>query len=168
MPAPDFQTLYDLETQLEVMWKAVLQPKVTAILASAIVYTTRDPLTKKPNRVDLSVTIGAPLSQMTTANQARPKQQPNAFDFAISAVVCTSRAEGAASVTHGPLRGVVRYALSAGARLATDQNLPYLQILDLLPFGGTPQVYDEKQTDKTELVFSGKVAIRNDAWPAQA
>lgn len=168
MPAPDFPTLYDFETQIEDAFKSAIIGLLTANNLIASVYVSQDPLTKTTPRIELSVSMGAALSQMTTKGQANPKQNPNASEFTISAVIATTRLlpddDGG---IHGPLRGLVRYALSAGAKQIGDANLSFLQILECLPVGGTPQVVDEKNTDKTELVYGGKIAIRNEAWPSQ-
>lgn len=169
MAAPDFFTLYDWETQLEGAGKAVLDATLTAAGIDATVYTSQSPDIKETPRVELQFLPGRALDQRTAQGQANPKIVPNAFEGIIYARVITTRPiDQGGALLHGTLRGLVRFAFSAGAKAFTGANLPYLQILDMLPEAGAHQLFTEKEQDITELAFYLKWAIRNDAWPSSA
>lgn len=169
MPAPDFQTVYDFETAIEEAFAPALVSLIAAAGLHATVVTARNRQFKDTPRVELYAAVGGVLTQRTTAAQARPKEQPNAFEFTLTAVVVTTRSIVTDNAEeHGPLRGLVRYALSAGARQITDSNLPWHQLLDFLHGGSSPQLYDEKDNDKTEMTYVGHIAVKNSAWPAQS
>lgn len=168
MTAPDFPTVYDLETAIEEAFGPALAGLITEFGLHATVVTSRNREFMDTPRVELYAAVGGVLSQRTTANQARPKEQPNAFDITLTAVVVTTRSIVAEnSEEHGPLRGTVRYAFSAGWRAISDSNLPWHQLMDFLPAGSTPQLLDAKDNDKTELTYAGKIAVKNTAWPVQ-
>jgi hypothetical protein len=169
MPAPNFQTLYDFETPLEDAFAAALVGLLAGVPLVATVSTARNRSFQGTPRIELYASGGGVLTQRTTANQARPKETPNAFEFQLVAAIVTTRSVLAGnSSIHGPLRGLVRYALSAGARQIGDANLLYHQILNMVPAGSTPQMIDEKDCDRTELTYTGQIAFKNGAWPAQA
>lgn len=167
MAAPDFFTLYDWETQLEGAAASVLTAALTAASITANVYTSQVSSTKQTPWIELDFLPGRALDQRTAIGQASPKIVPNAFEGILLATVVTTRPIDEALVTplHRTLRGLVRYAFSAGAKSFTGVNLPYIQILDMLPEAAPGTLYDEKEQDKTELAFHLIWAIQNSAWP---
>jgi hypothetical protein len=166
MPAPDVQTLYDFETQLEGAWADVFEDKFTELSITCAVGVSRDADVETTPRVEVVLNLGGPLTQQTTIGQARPKQVPNAFTGTLTVSVITTRETNASS--HGPIRGVIRYLMSGANQIMTEVRLPYLQILDLQPAGSAPTVNPEKNEDSTELVYAIIFAIRNEAWPASS
>lgn len=169
MPTPTFPELYDFETQFEALWKAVVEGLLTENSLVAEVATAQSPAIKDTPRIEITFQVGPPLEQRTTAGQSAPtkKQVPNAFNGVLTAKVVTTRSLDPDNASiHGTLRGLVRYAFSAGALVVNDTNLPWLEILEQLPSASTPQFYDEKDNDLTELAYSVVFAIRNTAWPS--
>lgn len=173
MAAPDVFTLYDFEGQIE--------PTIAAILTTALAGTvppitcqvsvTRDSTTNDTPGISITVSPGAPLGHMTAAGQANPKQVPDMFDATLTVSISTTRPidNALTDPLHGILRGLCRYYLSAGAKVFNDTNMPYLQIIEMLPASsasGIPEA--NKEQDMTVLIYSLKFAIRPDAWPATA
>lgn len=167
MPAPDFYTLYDFESQIEDAWSEILMGELSTAGIIAQVVTSRDPESKITPRIELSFALGAALEQRTTAGQSSPKQVPNAFAGTLTVLVATTRPIPTDNANiHGQLRGLCRYCLSAAKQAIGDSNLPYLQLLDQLPSSATPQVFDDKEQDLTQMIYAVIFSIRNDAWPA--
>lgn len=168
MAAPDFATLYDFETQMEDALASAITTILTAASITAPVSVTRDVETNDTPRVEITFSPGNALTQRTAIGQATPKQVPNSFQGAYSVKIVTSRQIIPDNAElHGTIRGWVRYVLTAGAKGFNTSNLPYIQILEMLPTSATAQIYDEKQQDISELNHEVWFAIRNDAWPAE-
>jgi hypothetical protein len=166
MAAPDFATLYDFETQMEDALASAITTILTAASITAPVSVTRDTQIDDTPRVEVTFSPGNALTQRTAIGQAMPKQVANAFQGSYSVKIITSRqlVDDNAEL-HGTIRGWVRYVLTAGAKGFNTSNLPYIQILEMLPTSATAQIYDEKQQDISELNHEVWFAIRNDAWP---
>lgn len=170
MAAPDFGTLYDFETPIEEAAKNAITDTLTANSVSGVTFSvSRDSATDDTPRIDIVFASGQAMTQRTAAGQAVPKQVPNAFEGLLTLRLSTTRpiSTGNAAL-HGKIRGLIRYAMSAGAKAFDPTDTPYLQILQMLPEASTPQLYDEKQQDISELTFRVWFAIRNDAWPASS
>jgi hypothetical protein len=172
MPISSVLDLYDFEGQMEAAGKSILTAAfggVTPPLTPQILIS-RDSDTEEVPRLELSFTPGAALDQMTAWGQANPKQVPAAYLGQFEARIVTGRPQDNAKIApiHGILVGATRFFFSAGAKLFTDVNLPYLQILLMLPGPTKVQQQDHKEQDETVLTFDVKFAIRNDAWPTGA
>ena len=167
MAAPDFGTLYDFETPFELAASNAIEDTLTAAgITNVALNVSRDSGTDDTPRIDIQFSTGVAMPQRTTIGQANPKQVPNAFEGVFTIRLSTTRpTETDNAAIHGMLRGLIRYALSAGAQAFDESDIPYWQILQMLPESSTPQLYDEKQQDITELSFHVWFAIRNDAWP---
>ncbi len=165
MPAPDLPTLYDFETQIESAFQSVLQAALLTASIVCQVIITRDSAIDDTPRIELQCTVGAPLSQRrgTGTIGVNYREIPIAFGFKLSATVITTRPTN--DNEHGAIRGLTRFNLSAAANVITARNLPYLQILEMLPAGSPPAILDEKQQDKSLLEYDGWFAIQNSAWP---
>lgn len=169
MPAaPDFDTLFDFETQFEALWKSVFDIALAERSLDFVeTATARAIATKESPRIEIVFQTGPGIDQFGARRQAtNPKQGQIAFQGNLSVTVVTGRAIAANNAgLHGRLRGMTRYLLTAGAKVATPINLPYLQIMLQTVAASSPQIYDEKQQDKTELVYAVQFAIQNGAWP---
>jgi hypothetical protein len=159
MPAPDYASLYDFESQIEDLFVTIL--KTYAIPG---IYPSRDANKIQTPSVVLRFVTGSPGTQRTTKGTP-PRLVPVGYEGTMFAEVITGRRNTDAP-DHGAIRGQVRYLLSAGANLVNTTNSPWLQILEILPSGGTPQTTDDKDLDRSVLQFAFKFAIRDDAWPA--
>ncbi len=164
---------YDFESQLELGAKTILVAGVASItpaLPAVQVLVTLDPDTKKVPRLECMAGTGHPILQYGAIGQADPKQVPVAFESVLSILVATGRVQdsGRMNPIHGPLRAIVRYFMSAGAKQWNDMNLPNLQILEILPIGIRPQLQENKAQDWDVLQFQIKFAIKPSVWPAIA
>lgn len=169
MAAPDPFALYDFETQLA---GPIVDALVAALAGTSPAITcqvvkSRDVDDLITPRISIDVAPGAPLGHMTTQGQANPRQVPDAFDSTLTVEVASTRpiVDGNSAI-HGVLVGFVRYYLSAGAKIFNGTNLPYLQVLEMLPQSSASGKMDNKEQDLTVLVYGLKFAIRPDAWPS--
>lgn len=169
MPAPNGHTLYDFESQLEAAFKDVLQYFMTQSGISAPIYTNTveaEEETVLPSpRVILEASISSVVPQWGARGQGtNPKQVPVGRFFEVKATVVVTRGD---AVNLGPLRGLCRFAFSAGAKGFNASNLPYLQILELVDVSSFPNVVsDDKSQQGAEITFGGSFAVKNDAWPS--
>jgi len=166
MPAPNIETLYDFETQVETAWKIALETKLREIQLPAEVQTSRRRNIEDSPRIELSMSIDTQLDQMTTKGQANPTQVPVAFDCTLTVRVVTTRE--ANDDFHGPLRGITRYILSGGNKVIDATRLPYLQVLLMSFSGSQPEFNAEKLQDYTTMTYSMRIAVASTAWPATA
>ena len=161
MPAPDFPSLYDFEGQIEGAFQVVLQTALGTAVTG--VFVTRDQTIKDAPRVELEFMKGAALKQRYTMGTP-PRQVPNAFVGSLQAKIVTARPLH--HDTHGNIRGIVRYTLSAGANVINSGNLPYLQIMEMTPGSDSGMMIDEKAQDVSILKYDLWFAINNSAWPS--
>lgn len=165
--ADDIYDLYNFEDQIEPAIKAVLVAALTTAAITAEVTTTREKAVKTTPRIEISFSLSLAQPQRTTIGQANPKQVPNAFEGVVAALVATTRPSDPKNADqHGRIVGLVRFNLTAAAKVLNSGNLPKLQILDMLPEAQTPRVYDPKEQDLSLLNYRIWFAIRNEAWPA--
>lgn len=163
MPAPDFGTLYDIETQMDDAVVSVITTILAAASVTCAVHKTRGTVTEDTPRVEVNFTLGSPLSHRTTIGQANPKQVPDAYEGQLMVRIVTTRPTNNAS--HGTIRGWVRYVLTAEARGFNTTILPYIQILDIQPASAPAELYDAKEQDITEFTHNVIIGIRQEAWP---
>lgn len=160
MPAPDYATLYDFESQLEAAWAAAF----TA--ASVTSYSQQATGDKSAPYCNIQATV-------TDAHRRyNPAQSANdLFSFQLEVQIVTNRTATSANTTHATYRGKVRNALERW--LATgntggsgiNARLTYLTIVDFARTGGNRGV-DESQTfDVTTETYAGAFQIKTDAWP---
>lgn len=170
MSAPNIQTVYDFETPFELALKNILAAIFAAQTPAIVcqITTQADAPIKDTPRVEIQFQPGNALSQRTALGNASPaKQVPNAFNGRFVVSIYATRTISAGNQALLPaIRGLVRYALSAGAKVFKDTNLPYWQILEMLPEASTPVIFDAKEQAGTELTYSVQFAIANSAWPS--
>lgn len=157
-PAPDFKSLYDFETQLEAIFAKILT-------AGGVVrvYTSRDIEAILTPAVVLRAVTGSPAMQRTLRGTP-VRLVPNAYEATILVEIITGRRLPDAH-EHGPLRGLVRYLLSPEPNQIDETNAPWVQVLEILPAGGTPEMTDDKEQDRSVLQFAVKFVVRDTAWP---
>lgn len=167
MPLPAIYGVYDFDDTLEAAVKTALAAELTTAGITCEVWTSREAGKKGTPRLEVAFSLHSAMAQRTAAGQATPKAVPNAFEgsFALTLVTTRPSAQGNAD-QHGPLRGLARYVMSAGAKKFNGSSLPGLQILEMLPEEQTPRVYDGKSQDLSILGYRLWFAIANSAWPA--
>ena len=164
MAAPNLPTLYDFETQIESVWVSVMSTAFSAQLpaASVQVIGTRDASIDQTPRLEVELHVGNVLRTRRGVLNGSYREIPIAFTGTLRFRLISTRPYA----SHGMLRGIVRSTVSASANVITSSNLPYLQILEILPSSSTPQIYDEKAQDITEMDYAIQFAIKNEAWPS--
>lgn len=155
MPAPDFPTLYDFESQIEAAVKS-------ALISGGItnVYTTRDNSILLVPRVEAQLNLMGPTGHMAGLNG---RETPDQFEAILRLAVVTSRSQ--TETNHAYFRGNVRYQMASIAQQFNSTSLPYLQIMQMLPAQSTPQIFDDKEHDITELKYHVWFGIQATAWP---
>lgn len=169
MPAPDFATLYNFEDQMEDAWQSVLLNALADQSVDADVYVTRDIRSKTTPSVEVEFIVGSAGTQRHGVVKAgQPyREVPNSFNGSLIVRVVSTRALPVNTAQHGKIRGAVRYTLTAAANvIKANTNMPYLQILEMLPAASTPRMIDEKEQDITEFTYAMQFAIDNSAWPS--
>lgn len=163
---PDIYDLYNFEDQFEGTSSAGLKLRLSrAGLNKVQVLTSRDKPIKETPRIELSFSLSQSMTQRTAAAQAVPRQVPNAFEAIFTASVVTTRALDVANAPdHGRIVGLVRYNFSAAAKAFTAENLPFLQVMEMLPEAQSPRVIDQKGQDVTVLTYHVWFAINNGSW----
>lgn len=172
MPSPNIGELLDFQTQLCDATGSILTAGFAGLTPTFApqVLVPRDSDTELTPRVEVGADIGIAIRQYTTIGQASPRQVPIAYEFALSLRMVTTRPDDNARMSklHPVLVGYGRYFMSAGAKLFTETNLPWLQILDLWPTQCGSQLQDHKEQDVDVLTWAGKFAVRDAYWPALA
>lgn len=159
MPAPDFETLFDVETAVEAGLKALLVAENFA----APGYTSREYLALPERRIDIQCALG----QQTGHRHAdrTGKMWLDAWQFRLTLGVVTPR-DDSAGVTHGLLRAKLRiFAQYASGKLDDRALFPYHVLTQIQAEGSTPIVATMDDCDVSEISFSGVVSIHRDAWP---
>lgn len=167
MPAPDYGTLYNFEDQMESAWASVLLDALAGLVDA--VYVTRDIRSKVTPCVEVEFIVGDALRQRKGLPGPPYREVPNAFNGTLVVRVVSTRATPENAALHGTIRGLCRYTLSASANvIKANINMPYLQILEMLPTASTPRMIDEKEQDVTEINYTMQFAIDQGAWPSLA
>lgn len=170
MPNPNIGELLDFVTQLEAAGASILTAGfagITPALAPQIV-VSRDSDTLETPRIGVQFTVGPAILQFGAIGQANPKQVPVAYLGTFALTIATTRPNDNAKQNplHGTLVGFSRYFFSAGAKAFTETNLPWLQLLEMLPAQCAAQMQENKEQDLDVLTWDAKFAIRDQYWPA--
>jgi len=159
MPAPNLATLYQFEGQLDSAFSSVLSASGTPAFFA---HTTEE---KPADRIEVMAEIGAATDQLAT------NKEFNTYNFNLTATAYTQRdLDEPLPTRHRWLVGQIRARLSVlnSAANFTSGNLPYLQLLKLVPAGSASD-FDNSQDraqDITRLQYAGQFAIISTAWPA--
>lgn len=169
MANPNIGELLDFETQLEAAGASVLTAGfggITPPLAPQIL-VSRDSDTEETPRIAVQFDTGVPILQYGAIGQANPKQVPVAYQGVFTLSLATTRPTDNAKMDplHPILRGFCRYFFSAGAKVFTETNLPWLQILEMLPAQCAAQLQQTKEQDVDVMTWNVKFAIRPEYWP---
>lgn len=165
--APSFEELYNFEGNIETCFAAIFEGALAQRGYSAQVLKSISPDSKITPRFQIVFNANTPFSlNRTTLGQANPAQIPNNFTGSLSVKLYTTRSISSDNADmHGLLRGLARF-LGSGIKLFNNSNMPYYQILQILPTGCNNTIADEKQQDGTELTWDVLFAIDNSAWPS--
>lgn len=172
MPSPNIGELLDFQTQLCDATASILTAGFAGLTPTFApqVLVPRDSDTELTPRVEVGFEVGPALLQYGAIGQADPRQVPVAYHGNLTLRLVTTRPDDNARMSplHPVMVGYSRYFMSAGAKLFTQTNLPWLQILEMLPAQCGSQLQDHKEQDVDVLTWAVKFAIRNEYWPALA
>jgi len=162
MPAPDFGTLYDLETAFETAAKTVLADFGIAA------FTQMEVENLPASRVDVQCHIGdltGHKSQVTPGQFAF-----DAWNGSLSFMITTPRRVPSDpeydAQAHGKMRGRVRQAIQYFSNRFTAEVLPYHVLVSIRESGTDPSVLINDDSDLSTLSCACVFAIRTGAWPA--
>ena len=154
MPAPDLETIYDFEGNIE----PGLVTLLTALSLSA--YTQREVSQIVTPYVMVQLAVGASTEHYAAfAGDYRP----DVWNSTLQIQVVTSRAN--TNLSHTAYRAKVRKALAVDADYKNSTTFPYHEIFSVLESGTTPSILTEDNLDVSSLAYSLKFGIRSGAWP---
>ena len=166
MAAPDLQTLFDFESQIQ----PVLQARAEAL---GIAQTALQDQTSKivtSGRLDIELTMGTATGHLYTPKNLPdgPLNTANCFEDAWNAVVSlnvvTDRNVNAA--LHAKYRAWVRSMLIQYFSQFGPDVLPYHQIAFAKTLGTRINLVNAKEEDVSQLNTAVVIYIRPGAWPA--
>jgi hypothetical protein len=156
MSAPDLQTLYAVETQVEGAWKQVLAG------LGIDAFTQRETENLPIPRVDVQCSLG-------DFTGHRGEMMPGVFTLdawnaTIGFEVVTKRVQNQPAL-HAETLAKVRMAAAYYANNFTQEVLPYHSLVYIQEQSTSPQIEADDDTDRSILNFSAIVCIRTNAWP---
>jgi hypothetical protein len=162
MPATDYPTLYDFETQIETAF-------ITAFTAASLTsYAQQSNETKTSPFLNVQVTIGAGRREYAQTSAGRANKN---FEFTLEVQIVTARtASGTPNATHKTMRGKVRNLLERWLSANTggsnvNASLSYVRIIDMSRAGGQRGVDEDQTFDITTESYAGVFQVKDDAWP---
>ncbi len=172
MPAPDFETIYDLD-QNEDTFKAILAP--FAMRYGAIVYGKRTAMAANTPFVELNfltqqyddqreVALFPQYNGQDGSGIIKPR---NIWAFELSCTINTNRATN--GNVHRKLVAIMRCQLNFHRLLSTwnETTAPYYNLIFTEEQPETVESFDPDNVDTTTIVFAGKVQVKRNAWPIQ-
>lgn len=160
MPAADYATLYDFESQLETAWAAAF----TAVSVTS--YSQQSTSDKSAPYCNIQATINESRREYSTVQSAN-----HLFGFQLEVQVVTNRTATSANTTQATYRGKVRNALerwlAAGNTGGSGINarLDHIIIVDFARTGGNRGVDESQTLDITTETYAGAFQIKPTAWP---
>lgn len=158
VPAPDYESLYDFETQIETAFAELLEEKTTI---SSHGQRSEDNLPVP--RYEFQATTGA-----ATGHYGKAKDglvYPDAFECVLRCRHVTSRRNDFSLHDHRRNVSALRRWMYRFETQITSDRLPYLTIDSILETGSTQGVDPDNELDITDISFAVAFAIRPNAWP---
>jgi hypothetical protein len=161
MPAPDYETIYDLEGQLETGIAAAL---TTAGLTAYKSLATGD---KTAPFVTVQVTVNEAQEKYTTVLRGN-----EAWGFSCELQIVTNRTDDTGPADHVTYRKESRHAMERwlSSQSATgggnlNAQLTYLSIERLVRSGGSRGVDSGERFDLTTDTYNGIARVKETSWP---
>ena len=161
MPAPDYDTLYDFESQWDTAIKAVLDPAV----AMTSTPTTNLESLKTPYiaaEFNQRGVAGPSSTSQLWQEGANPDIYAEAFEGEIVLNLVTDRIKGQEV---NKLRGKIRQIFSSKVQAFNETTLPWLLVVGLEETNSARDIDSEHDTDLSALTFRVVYCIRPDARP---
>lgn len=159
MTAPDIDTLYMLEDQIEPAVQKILEDN--GFKASI----QREAEPREAPYINVQLTVGAARNHMA---MQRGRAYRDAWDGSLALEIVTRRKDdraGNGATEHSRMRAKVRRIMQIGERLFGSNALPYHALTDIVESGTQPQVSDDDGLDRSIITFSLVISIRSIAWP---
>ena len=154
MRASSLEQLFDFETAME----AAVVAALTA--AGITAHSQRDSADRKTPRVEVQFSSGAVTGHMAMPGRTQIYDQ---FSGTLRLTVVTDRAKNEAS--HSVFISKIRSKLYQPAKVFTEANLPFYDILDVQDQGLQIGVDPERNLDVTVNIYSIRFGINSEAWP---
>lgn len=158
MIAPDLQSLFMIEQDLEIEFKRIL----SAGGVTANIYRSREGVSEETPWLEISFLVGRIHGHQYLYADGR-KFYDTWVDSRLELKVCTNRGTNAAAhkVILGRARSIVQLC-----SLAQTWDQAYHAITDMREAGTTSGCDTENDLDFSTITFSVVHNIKNDAWPA--
>lgn len=157
MPAPDLDTLYKFEDNIETAVVTVL----TAL--SVTCKKQREDVTRVTPMVSVQVAMGEARPDHGYQSPADNQWRYDMFRGAIRLELVTNRNDN--NSQHPTLRATIRKAFSKDGAFDAS-NLPYYTVWNLRPTGTSPEVETEDRHDVSTMDYEFELWIKPDAWPS--
>jgi hypothetical protein len=156
MPAPDLDTIFDIEPAIELACKTVL---ATYGIAG---FTQRETEELPVPRVDIQLRLGA-----ETGHRAIVEGQGilDAWHGSLGFQLVTGRTKRDDPALHGKWRGRIRQAAQYFSGKFSEAVLPYHVLTSIVADGTEPTVQVDEDADVCTLSYKVVVSIRKSAWP---
>lgn len=156
MPAPDFQTIFDVETAMKNAVDTILS---AAPYNFSIVRSQAEQGKRVYPRADAQFDLGA---EETHRGEFSPGQFINdAWLGVLTVTIGTKRGDG----SHGQMRGLARLAMQYFKDEFNSSRLPY-HVLTRIKHGNTEcGISADNDTDLSAINFECVVSVRPGAWP---
>lgn len=159
-PAPDLETLFDVESQVENAWRHLLR-----LRHGIPTFTQRDAFDLPKSRVDVQCALGA--SAGTPQQDRLGRWWYSSWNYSLRFTVATRRGVNGAG-SHRSWRARLRILASYASEAMGEDVLPYHSISGCIDAGTTPSVATDDDCDLSTLSFTGVVAVRApESWPVR-
>jgi hypothetical protein len=158
MPAPDIATLLNIPPVVEAAFQARLNGRLGTIIKTFI---QRQPGDLPAQRIQVQCTLGPALNHLRPMGDGT--FQRDAWPYTLTLGIFTQREKDNTDL-HGVLRGRIGDLVTALRYDATF--LPWYVLSTMQPQAVTESVQVGEDSDASQLVWTGSLCIRPDAWPA--
>lgn len=165
MQAPDYDTLFRQEEQIENAVKTILTAEgLDAYTQRDIRYDANGNIVSLPTpRVDVQLALG-PVYDLHMSPDRAGNLWYDAWTATLTCAIVTKRTKN--NDQHGLMRAQIRRLMQCAAGKLTEAVLPHHKLSKIVEHGTAPTVKTQDDCDDSAVTFSCIVAVRGDAWPA--
>lgn len=161
MSAPDYEQLYDFESNIELGIKAILEMPLADGGFDLRVYRQTDGDTVQHPYVAIQLVLGSALDHPIETPGGGKRN--DVWESTLKTQIVTERIR--TTNQHSLYRQRCRKAFYAFRTTFTEEALPYYQVLNMFESGSTPTVRGDNNEDISDLNWYLRFAIRPRAWP---
>jgi len=162
MAAPNLETLYDFETNIESAAKTFLET-ATGLSASSL-YASLDQDTYTLPRITINYEDSGAIDPFDLKPDDSGDLEYLKFNGTLQISIITDASQDNTASNHRTIRGKVRGAMMISGDNWTASNLPYYDINYMRPAGTSFDVDGDLAV--SVLTYQINVVIRNDAFPS--